>query len=237
MLNLRFLAPVSILGATSAFLFCGESSPAATCVQPATTIRSVDSPMALSAAVIATLATTDGASQETPLSPEWLGVSTETEPLAKAKTCVGSYMGRFLQSQNTFIRETASSVALAMDILAVNESELSKHLVQMAKRNASTAEISAQVLKERDDGLGRWTIFVNVAVDFSFAVAAYDKTAKRSTLKLEPEEAEFLRLELLRHFPIEQLSRPERLEPSPQKAVAIIYRLLKQGSLSETDWK
>ena len=145
----------------------------AECVRPATTIRSVDSPFVFSAAMIAALATAHLAYEESLLSPERTARSAELRPLATAKGCINQYMAPFVQSQVKAIREPASTMQVAMDILSSNEQEVYEELFRMSKRGASQQEMAAYLEKYLDSGQGRWYIFLNATTSTIFSIGVF----------------------------------------------------------------
>jgi hypothetical protein len=222
-------------------LFLGNLS-GGQCVRPSTTMRSPEDTFAFSAAAVAALATAHLAYQESILSPEMTVGSSETLPLVAAKACVDTYMRPFAASPEQHIREGASGFQLAMYVLHENERVVADELVRMSRNGGSADARMAYVKEYRDSGLGRWAVFSNLALSTIFAIAHFEDAAAGKTdllLDLEPEEALFLRLEILKHFRVQRLMRPTLLRPSPEKGSAILYRLLKEGRLRANDpeWK
>jgi hypothetical protein len=212
------------------------------CVKPTTTIRSVDSPFVLSSAMIAALATAHLAYEESLLSPERIVRSPELRPLAIAKGCIDEYMAPFVQSQVKSIRESASTIQLAMDVLSNNEQEVYEEVARMSTRRATQQEIVAYLEKYLDSGQGRWYTFLNAATSTIFSIGVFEnpKSEKPVVLSaLQPDEVGLLRLEISRHFLLNRLMEPSRLRPSPQKAAAMLYRFLKDGkiALSDAEWQ
>lgn len=212
------------------------------CVRPATTIRSVDSPFAFSTAVIAALATAHLAYGASLLSPERTVGSAEPQPLGFAKDCIKGYMAPFVGSKVKEIEEAASTIQLAMTILSSNEQEVYEVLGTMSKRKASQPEMLEYLQKFRDDGQGRWYIFLNATTSTIFSIGVFEnlKSEKPDIIStLQSDEAEFLRLEICRHFLLSRLTRPSQIRPSPEKGAAMLYHFLQAGKISLTnpDWK
>jgi hypothetical protein len=151
-------------------------------------------------------------------------------------------MSPFLQSKVGSIREAASTFELAMSILESNEREAMDEMSRMSKQKASTEELSKYLRNYIESGQGRWYIFLNAATSTLFSIGTFEGANAGKTdilLTLEVDEAEFLRLEICRHFLTHRLLNPRQLRPSPQKAAAMLYRILKDGkiALSDSDWK
>jgi hypothetical protein len=66
--------------------------------------------------------------------------------------------------------------------------------------------------------MGRWSAFTNLALSTIFAIAGFEDplTGKNDLLLgLQPDEALFLRLDILKHFRMERLLQPSKLRGSP----------------------